>query len=199
MKWLLLVVAVVAIFFAYQSNKQRRRQGAVVGTILALVCMIGFFLVHFGVFESFAHGDPSAVSNSALGIGLVDIMRSNGINNMSEIPFFIQQEDDISKAMIQTMIDSGFADAVVYSAEDREYDSVEDLMYDVPINNYPAVIVRGDVSADALSDYNGKIIIIGKKPAGVRNVIATITVKGVEEAKSADPKAAFKEIYEVVE
>ena len=87
MKWLLLLVAAVAIFIASKMSKARKNQMAMISTVVGLVCMIGFFLFQFGIFES-RGVDPNTTENSALACGLAEIMKKNNINRMEEIPFF---------------------------------------------------------------------------------------------------------------
>ena len=200
MKWLLLIVAAVAIFIASKMSKARKNQMAIISTMVGLVCMIGFFLFQFGVFDS-RGVDPNTTENSALAYGLANIMKKNNINRMEEIPFFSMEKDEVVEATVKSLIAFGYADFTANSAADYEYEDLDSFLYDYNFaeERAPVVVIKGNFTADPVADYRGQIIVIGERPAGLNNVLAVITPNGTEEALSKNPQKAFKEMYTVEE
>ena len=169
-----------------------------ISTLVGLVCMILFFLSQFGLLEK-KSADPMTSENNALGVGLVDILRTNKINNMNEYPFFAMERSELVEKVVQTMLEGGYADVNLYVAADQEYEDLDSFLYDYNFDDEtaPVIIIKGDFSADAIEGYRGQVIVIGNKPAGLNNALVVITPNGNEEVLSKNPKKAFKEMYTV--
>jgi len=200
LKWIVLLVGIVAVIVAYVGNSKRKNNMAMGGSLVALVCVVIFFLFQFGMFEEKTKDVIERESNP-LGVGILKIFRKNELPPVEQMAFIMEKEDEITAAMKKTLEEGSYMD-IEYFVMNEDYDSFDEYVSDVVYNGLPGriVLIRGKMTSnDVFEDTGCKVIYIGNPPSGMKGLMAVVTPSGTETAISKTPQKDFTKNYSVEE